>query len=222
MSKLFTIHYACESLIPKRSSYVTAISVCEITTKMCTSFSMMDAQKTLGTQSTPQELEAYLLKVFFEFVSNHSDATWIHWHMHSLLYGFGVLQERFEMIWDQQAPKITSTLNLPDNIFKEIQHYCRRYPKMYQLFQDNRMIDQAILPGKDEAASFSKAEYTKIKYSSQAKAKALAMIYDKFQDKSLVISCSRLDKMLWVAGVLICFLAVVYLYIKGSMKWSWG
>lgn len=186
MSKQFTIHYACESLIPRRTSYVTAISVCDVATKKCTSFSMKDAKKILSIYSTPPELEAHLLKQFFDFVSKHLDATWIHWHMHSLEYGFGVLQERYEMLWRKQAAPFNSMINLPDTVFEEIRSYCRTYPKMYQFFQENRVYDQAIFSGKEEANFFEKAEFEQIKDSINAKVKALAMIYDKLRDKSLV------------------------------------
>lgn len=215
MAEQFTIHYACESLIPKRSSYITAISVCDTATKMCTSFSMEDAQKNLGIQCSPQELEAYLLKQFFGFVSKHSDALWIHWHMHSLEYGFGVLQERFEMIWDVPVPNITTTLNLPDKIFETIQNYCRKYPKMYQLFQENALNDQMILSGKEESENFAKGEYAVIKHSTTAKAKALATIFDKLQDQSLFTSCGKADKKLWVAGLLIFLTLTLYMLVKG-------
>ena len=215
MSKQFTIHYACESLIPKRTSYITAISVCDVATKTYTSFSMEDAQKILGIHSIPQELEAYLLKQFFDFVSKHLDATWIHWHMNRLEYGFGVLQERYEMLWNQQASHFISTINLPDTIFEEIRSYCRKYPKMYQLFKDNRVHDQAILFGKEEAKLFEKAEFEQLKDSINTKAKALAMIYDKLQDKSLVTSCRRSDKTVWLAGLFMLCTVTLYMLVRG-------
>ncbi|UFH58548.1 hypothetical protein [Sulfurovum mangrovi] len=215
MPKQFTIHYACESLIPKRSSHVTAIGLCDIATKKRITFSLEDAEKTLGNQSDPSTLEAYLLKEFFAFVSDHLDAVWIHWHMDSVEYGFGVLKERFEMIWGEASPDITSTLNLPDKIFEKMQYHCSDYPKMYQLFQANGLKDDSICSGKEEAAYFRSGEYAAITHSTSAKSKALAVIYDKLEDQSLVTSCDRPELKWWVAGVLIFFAAIVYIALKG-------
>jgi len=55
MSKLFTIHYACASLVPQRNSYVTAIGVCDTKTKKVVTFSMKDAQEIPNMQNTPEE-----------------------------------------------------------------------------------------------------------------------------------------------------------------------
>ncbi|MGC9351412.1 MAG: hypothetical protein ACP5D3_05430 [Sulfurovum sp.] len=219
MPKQFTIHYACESLIPKRTSYVTAIGICDTATKKLTTFSMEDAQKTLGAQHDPEALESHLLKAFFDFVANHADAVWIHWHMHSMEYGFGVLQERFEMRCGQTAPEITARLNLPDKIFENMQNHCPEYPKIYQLFQDNGLKEHSILSGKEEAACFSAGDYAAIDHSSSAKAKALAVIYEKLQDQSLVTSCNRLELKWWTAGILIFVAALVYIVVKGSELW---
>ncbi|MFT7880063.1 MAG: hypothetical protein ABXS91_06660 [Sulfurimonas sp.] len=215
MPKKFTIHYACASLIPKRTSHVTAISVCDIATKKLITFSMEDSQRTLGIQSAPKELETHLLKQFFTFVSDHWDALWIHWHMDSVEYGFEVLKERYEMLWGEPAPGFVSTVNLPDKIYEYYEKSCRRYPKMYQLFQENEIDDQAILSGREEAELFARAAYIQIKHSSSAKAKALAKVYDKLQDQSLVAPCSKRDITLWIAGVLIIFAAIVYIALKG-------
>lgn len=214
MPKRFTIHYACASLVPQHNSYVTAIGVCDTETKEVVTFSMKDAQEIPGMQNTPEELEASLLKDFFAFVADHPDAVWVHWHMHSLEYGFGVLQERFEMIWREPAPGFTSTLNLPDKIFETMQRHCPSYPKMYPLFEVNGVNDQAILSGEEEAEYYEKAEYAPIKYSVQSKAKALATIYDKLQEKTLVASCRRSNKTVWAAGVLIIVAAIVYMLVK--------
>jgi L-rhamnose mutarotase len=216
MPQQFTIHYACESLFPKRTSHVTAISVCEIATKKLTTFSMEDVQKTLGIQRDPLEFEAHLLKSFFAFVSEHLDAVWIHWHMDGVEYGFEVLKERFEMLWGEQPPVFVATVNLAERIYEYPQKRCRRYPKMYQLFQENGIDDQAILSGREEAELFKRAEYAQIKHSSRTKAKALAKVYDKLQGQSLVTPCSKQDKKLWIVGVLLFFAAIVYMLVKGG------
>ncbi|HEO98128.1 MAG: hypothetical protein JW682_03195 [Campylobacterales bacterium] len=215
MPKRFTIHYACASLIPQRTSYVTVIGVCDTETKKAVTFSMEDAQKNLGTQSSSQELEAALLKEFFAFVSDHPGALWIHWHMHSVEYGFEVLKERYEMLWHAPAPEFTSTINLPDKIFGTMQRHCRIYPKMYRFFERNGVNDQAILSGEEEAENFEKANFAPIKYSVRAKAEALATIYDKLQEKTLETLCRRSDKKVWAAGLLIFFAAAAYLAVRG-------
>ncbi|MDD2450669.1 hypothetical protein [Sulfurovum sp.] len=215
MPQQFTIHYACASLVPERTSHVTAIGVCDTTTKKLTTFSLEDAEKTLGAQCDREALEAHLLKAFFDFVASHSDAVWIHWHMDSVVYGFGVLKERFEMSCGQGAPEITATLNLPDKIFETMQNHCPEYPKLYQLFQENGINDHAILTGREEAASFAAGNYAAIMHSSRAKAKALAALYEKLQDNSLVLSCNRSALKLWAAGFLIIVSAIVYMLLKG-------
>ena len=215
MPKRFTVHYACASLIPKRTSYVTAIGVCDTVTKQAVTFSMEDMQKNPEIQNTPQELEAYLLKQFFDFVSDHPDAVWIHWHMHSLEYGFGVLQERYEMLWDAPAAGFISTINLPDKIFETMQHRCRSYPTMYRFFESNGVMDEAILSGKEEAECFAEAGYAAIRDSVKAKAEALATIYDRLQENTLVAPCRGSDKTVWIVGVLIFFTVTVYFAVRG-------
>lgn len=215
MPEQFTVHYACASLIPKRTSYVTAIGVCDTVTKQVVTFSMEDMQKNPAMQSALQELEASLLQRFFAFVSDHPDAIWIHWHMHSLEYGFGVLQERYEMLWGEEAPGFISTLNLPDKIFETMQHRCRSYPKMYRFFESNSVRLQAILSGKEEAECFVERKYAAIRDSVKAKAEALAAIYDKLQENTLVTPCSKRDKKVWAAGVLIIVATIVYMLVNG-------
>ena len=215
MLQQFTIHYACASLVPERTSYVTAIGVCDTVTKKVVTFSMEDAQKNPAMQNTPQELEASLLQRFFAFVSDHPDAVWIHWHMHSLEYGFGVLQERYEMLWDAPAPGFISTINLPDKVFETMQRHCRSYPTMYRFFESNGVKGQVILYGKEEAGCFEEAGYAEIRDSVKAKAEALATIYDKLQENTLVAPCRRSNKTVWIAGVLIIVSAIVYMLVKG-------
>jgi len=215
MHKQFIIHYACANLLPDPTSYVTAIGICEISTQQLLTFSMEDAQKDLGPQSSFVALEATLLKAFFAFVSDHPDALWIHWHMHNAAYGFEVLRERYEMVWHTPAPQFTSTINLPDKIFETMQRHCRIYPNMYRCFKRNGVNDQAILSGKEEAEHFQKATFALITYSVRAKTEALAVIYKKLQEKRLETSCNRSDKKVWVAGLLICMVAAAYLAMRG-------
>lgn len=214
MSKAFTIHYACESLIPGRSAYVTAISVCDTDTEEIFSFSMDDIQNVSGRESGPGQLELRLLEKFFQFVSVHPDVLWIHWQMNGTAYGFDVLRERYEMLSGNSAPKIESMLNLPDWIYESDQGICRRYPNMYALFQENKVKDPAILSGEEEAELFQKPDYAAIRRSSEAKAKALAKIYDTLQNKRLATPCT-LDKKLWALGIMMFLFVVIYLLLRG-------
>ncbi|MFT7823227.1 MAG: hypothetical protein ABXS92_00570 [Sulfurimonas sp.] len=214
MPKAFTIHYACGSLIPGRNAHVTAISVCDTDTEEIFGLSMEDAQKVPDGESDPSQLELRLLEKFFQFVSAHPDALWIHWQMNGIVYGFDVLRERYEMVSGTSAPKIGSMLNLPDWIYEKDQGICRRYPNMYALFREHKIKDPAILSGEEEAARFQNAEYAAIRRSSEAKAKALAQIYDTLQNKRLATPCTP-DKKLWVLGMAVFLCVVMYLFVRG-------
>ncbi|MDD3599391.1 MAG: hypothetical protein PHS55_04615, partial [Firmicutes bacterium] len=64
---------------------------------------------------------------------------------------------------------------------------------------------------REEAASFAAGNYAAIMHSSRAKAKALAALYEKLQDNSLVLSYNRSALKLWAAGFFQCGTSVILL-----------
>ena len=200
MSKKLIIHYACANLEPSVETPVTAISVYDLEMQKEYSFSLYEEQKSLGKVSV-ELLEESLFQKFYTFVAKYPDALWIHWHMNGKSYGFDVLEERYQLVYDREPIIIRQRVNFADMLFESYKSKCKVYPKMLSLFKSNTLRVQNILTGDKEAQAFVDEKYRKIKESSSQKVLAMANLYHKLNEGRLVTPCQSTFNLWLIIGM---------------------
>lgn len=100
------VHYSCESFANRpqgRSPRVTSIAVRFLASGKTSSFSIHQVaeREHVPYDTIDQQydaLERKMLDEFYDFVSRHSNMTWLHWSMRDVKFGFPALEHRHKVL----------------------------------------------------------------------------------------------------------------------------
>jgi hypothetical protein len=179
-SLIHIVHYSCQNLSDSNdglSPRITSIAVLHFSSKMMHSFSLhlVAEKKGISREEIPDnfdKLESEMLGEFYEFVSSHSDAVWVHWNMSNINYGFEVLEHRYEVLTKKQATKIADVRrkNLSSIITSKYGRKCVDHPRMENLMKVNGGVPRDFLSGEDEVQAFDAKEFLRLHKSTMTKA----------------------------------------------------
>lgn len=195
---LFIIHYSCENLNDNNDNYsprITSIAVLHVGSSTMHSFSIHLLAEEKGIlRSTIHEhyddLERAMLRKFFGFVNDHTDALWLHWNMTNINYGFEALSHRYKVL-TQTPTKSTpdsKKYNLSELISLRYGKNCVQHPKMKNLMILNDGVHRDILSGKEEVTAFAEKEYIKLHKSTMCKAYWFKNMYVQLQKNKVKIT----------------------------------
>lgn len=225
------IHYSCESFYDRldgSSPRITSIAVRNFGSAQTTSFSIhqMAERDGVSIDDIPNrydEFEKKMLDDFYEYVRRHSNHKWLHWNMRDINYGFPALAHRYQVL--SGNPESFDESNLVDIARLLVAVYGPRYtghPRMITLIAKNKISDQNLLSGKQEADAFKSGEYVALHQSTLRKVDIFANIVERFGSNSLNTNASWTDslglypvalgeliKEHWVFAVLTLVLAIV-------------
>lgn len=177
---LFIIHYSCQNLNDRNEGYsprVTSIAVLHVDSDTMHSFSIhliaeIEKIERDNISEHYDELEAKMLRKFFNFVGNHQDSYWLHWNMTNVNYGFEAIEHRFRVLTQEEPPHIEDSrrYNLSSLIQAIYGKDCVDDPKMPNLMDLNGGKNRNFLTGQEEVQAFAKKEYVKLHKSTMTKA----------------------------------------------------
>ena len=102
--EVIVVHYSCESFRDRQentSPRTTSIAVRNLATAQTESFSIHQLAEREGNLDNMEghydQLEAQILREFFEYAKGRLANTWLHWNMRDSNYGFAALEHRFKV-----------------------------------------------------------------------------------------------------------------------------
>ncbi len=181
------VHYSCESFFDNpegASRRVTSIAVRNLGTGMGEAFSIHQVAE--AAKIAPADIEAdydslelAMLSKFYEYVSERSSHTWVHWNMRDTNYGFPAIAHRIRVLGGKPTEIHESQLVDISRDLKTI--YGGDYighPRLKTLIARNGINSNEFLDGEDEAAAFQRHEYVKLHQSTLRKVGAIATIVE--------------------------------------------
>ena len=199
-TRLYSIHYSCESLNDTNegiSPRVTSICIYHIPTKATHSFAIHLEAEILGLKhsevpSRYDECEKNMLVKFFDYLKSNPNNIYLHWNMRNAVYGFEALEHRYRVLTKSEPFIIpdSNKRNLND-IFQR--KYCQDYvshKRMIKLMELNGGFPKDFIDGAKEAEAFKKGEFIKLFNSTSDKAKWISWMYQKSLEGSLIVEKS--------------------------------
>ena len=178
-ARICVVHYSCENLGDSNqglSPRITSIAVLDFSSKMMHSFSIHLIAEIKGVSrdqipSNYDDLEREMLLAFDKFISEKSNAIWLHWNMSNINFGFEAIEHRFKVLTKQEAKKIADSnrKNLSSLIVGKYGDNCVDHPRMENLMKLNGGVSRDFLSGEVEVAAFSNKEYLKLHKSTMSK-----------------------------------------------------
>ncbi len=204
--EMFAVHYASESFSEAQEApmAISAIAIFDVQKSTVQSFSRMDRN-----DSEPAR-ETSLLEDFYEFISAHRDAAFLHWNMGGIEYGFESIAKRYRFLTSKEPLLVAPREQY--NVDKMIrarhgEDYAphRRFQSIGKL---NNLDLRGFLAGPEEAESFKREKWGDIARSTATKAKLIASLYRRLIDNALRTnnSAGRFD---FAGGQLDAALAVI-------------
>jgi hypothetical protein len=187
------VHYSCESFYDREdpgSPRITSIAVRFFDTGQTLSWSIHQVAEVKGAlgsiEARYDELEREMLTGFYRFVADHLQATWVHWNMRDVNYGFEALSHRLRVLGGQAA-------DIPDQNKVDLARllvdlYGVRYighPRLERLVEKNEITKLGFLSGKEEASAFDHKDYVKLHQSTLRKVDIIGGLVERATDRTL-------------------------------------
>lgn len=174
------IHYSCENLSDDNEGYsprITSIAVQHVDSKSTYSFSihLLAERERISREDIGKhydQLEAKMLKEFYDFVEQHQSSNWVHWNMRNINYGFEALEHRYKVLTKNQSPPRvpdSRRFNLSSLIVEIYGENCVPHPRMESLMKLNGTKPKNFLTGREEVEAFQNKEYLKLHASTLSK-----------------------------------------------------
>ena len=130
-----------------------------------------------------------MLDEFSNYVKNHANYIWVHWHMRSASYGFQAISNRYRILGGNEIniPDINK-IDLPE-VFGKLFTYGfeanEPHGQLLNLANRNKVTVRDVLPGADEAAAFENKEYLKLHMSTLRKVEIIDRLLTAYQSDKL-------------------------------------
>lgn len=117
------------------------------------------------------EIEKIMLEDFFAFAEQSVDKLWVHWNMTSIIFGFQLLEHRYEVLTKTKPYIIPDEkkYNLSLMIRKKYGRSGENGPKMRFLMELNNDMHRDFVDGIDEIELFEKKEFIRLQRSTTCK-----------------------------------------------------
>lgn len=218
---VLVIHYSCESFYETqdgRTPRVTSIAVRNLGTGQTRSYSIhkvaeQEHVSVAEIATRYDRLERGMLGEFFEFVGQNRHATWVHWNMRDINYGFQAIEHRFQVLGG--TPVEIADAKKFDLARQLIAIYGNKYvghPRLESLINVNGISHRDFLVGKAEAEAFENKEFVKLHQSTLRKVDILANIAGRVDNGSLVTQSKFSDRTGLHPAVLMEYLREHWVY----------
>ncbi|WP_173487730.1 hypothetical protein, partial [Aliiroseovarius sp. xm-m-354] len=186
--QVILIHYSCESFYDSeggRTPRVTSIACRNFGSGQTRSFSIHQVSELpkfsdVDAWDSYDDIEKELLSQFFSFVRDHvTHASWVHWNMRDINYGFQAIEHRFEVLGGEPV-------KVPDEKKYDlarmfVARYGKRYaghPRLESIMRINKITDKDFLSGKDEAYAFKDRKFLALHQSTLRKVDVISSLLE--------------------------------------------
>ncbi len=204
-AKSLIVHYSCESFVTThgKTPRITSISVRNIKNAQTKSFSIHLQAQISGrdfhnlSEYDYDELEKEMLSHFYEFVETHNTYRWLHWNMRNANYGFEAIKNRFRILGGTPVEidddlKYDLPLILNKMFTKKFEEH-KPDGKLLNLVRRNKITDQGVLTGKEEADAFDAKQYLELHSSTLRKVDMMASIVNHLKRGKLKVNSSVIE-----------------------------
>lgn len=211
---VYVVHYSCESFYDREGGpapKATSIAVRQWSSGSTESFSVHQCAEELGISpgeitARYDEIERSLLSSFYECVKSKDGATWVHWNMRDINYGFPALAHRARIIGVEpvridDSKKVDLARLLVD--LHGISY--APHPRLASLTKINKITDRDMLTGDEEAKAFEAGQFVKMHMSTLRKADVMAGILGRAVDGSLITKATMTERYGSLLGVVVGF-----------------
>ncbi|CUW06382.1 hypothetical protein PB1A_1207 [Leuconostoc inhae] len=209
--KYMLIHYSSSNSQGNEYPSISSISLMKYDNKDRMQFSIA---KYIQLEKTVEDAEKRLLTSFWRYIERISEnVTFIHWNMNSETFGFEAIANRTRILLGVKCDqsKHLKKIDLDDLLGQLYSDEYIQHPKMYKLYELNKMTIHDFAKGKQEAEWFNKEEWYKISKASSAKVsfiyetlrragRSQLTVENKFLNKSLLFKdCLKyvINETLW-------------------------
>lgn len=183
--QVYVIHYSNEGFTDTGGSpRISSIAVRHYPSGQTVSFSIHMFAERHGIslddiKSNYECLEKMMIESFYEYANERKGATWVHWNMRDVHYGFAAIEHRlsvlggeFSRIEDRRKFDLSSALVTLYGI-DYIGH-----PRIHSLMEYNGMTTKGFLSGEQEAAAFQEGKYIALHESTLRKVDTFCSFLD--------------------------------------------
>lgn len=197
---LYAVHYSCSRLdeCDDRTPEVFAIGVERLRDSARFRFVGYQEAESMGLSRvdarrfTPQ-LEAALLRRFFQFADSLPHAAWLHWNMMSVRFGFDVLAQRFRTLNRSEPPDIPARqFDLAEFLKRTFGDHYVDHPRLHQLAALNGLCKATWLDPDAEARAWAAGRSVVVAEALAARVAAIATLYRRLVGNRLTIGGGRL------------------------------
>lgn len=179
LSRVFIIHYSCESFLDVKQGSPTIVSIAikNLYSGQVLTFALCDF-----------ESEQTMLDAYFQFLENNRDKLFVHWNMTDTVYGFEAIRNRYQQVTGKAGITIPGDqlFDLDDIVEKKYGKRYASHPKLLNLAQINHYSLLGFRSGKDEAELFKQSAFFENKLSTIRKTHVIAnVLEDLLSDKLL-------------------------------------
>ena len=214
--RVLFIHYSCESFYDIKDGHtprITSIAVQYLNTTTTELFSIHKIaekkQINIDLKTNYDELEKEMLTDFFSFVKKHKEYKWVHWNMRDINYGFGAINNRYEILKGKYYEiKEENKFDLADKLKEFYGKNYIEHPRLEKICDYNKIDRKDFLSGQEEAKAFEEKRYSDLHRSTLRKVKNLKEIFDKAEVKK--VGAVNLDLVLRT----VCLLVTTNLFLE--------
>lgn len=207
----YVIHYSSEHLfdtdIGGMTPRITSMCILHIGTGQTQSFAVHIAADNLNiprnqVQNFYDQIENEMLRQMYDFMNTRLQNYWIHWNMHSSVFGFEHLAHRYQFLSGLVAPNVplAHRINLSDVLRKKYGSDYASHPQMISLMKLQGELPKHFLTGEQESQCFANGEYIRMHLSTISKVHFFSYaIRQANKGKLITVSrslVSRIDRLL--------------------------
>jgi hypothetical protein len=173
---IWCVHYGCESFfdVNDRPLIISCISVRELASRSELTFSMTDRE---------DDAELNMLRAFYSFLRENSDASIVHWNMNRADYGFLAMANRARFLdanLDVFEISTNRTFDLDDLLGETFGRRFAEHPKLKSLGTLNEFSFRYFLDGKEEGKKAKEGKHGEIKRSIEEKTRLIAFLCERY------------------------------------------
>lgn len=181
--EFYAVHYASESFSEAQAApmAISAISIFDLKSDSVRSFSRLD----VSGDDTAQELA--LLRGFYTFLSKHRDASFLHWNMGGMEFGFEALAKRYQFLTSEEPSFIAprEQFNVDKMIRERYGEDYAPHRRFESIGRLNGLDLRGFISGPDEIEAYDRKKWGDIARSTSTKAKLIASLFRRLMTGAL-------------------------------------
>jgi hypothetical protein len=132
------------------------------------------------------ELEKEMLDSFAEYLSRHTNQTWLHWNMRDQNYGFQAIEHRHRVLkGEPHSVPDDRKVDLSRLLISMYGVNYIQHPRLEKLLELNDIKAKDFLSGAEEACAFEERRYVDLHRSTLRKVDVLSNIAQRAYDGKL-------------------------------------